>query len=52
MLARRLPTILPDMNFEEALETTKVYSVAGLLPVTSALIAIKPFRSPTTLYYK
>ncbi len=46
MLARRLPTILPDMNFEEALETTKIYSVAGLLPTNSALIAIRPFRSP------
>ncbi len=46
MLARRLPTILPDMNFEEALETTKIYSVAGLLPINSALIAIRPFRSP------
>jgi magnesium chelatase family protein len=46
MLARRLPTILPDMNFEEALETTKIYSVAGLLPMNSALIATRPFRSP------
>ncbi|MGH7909461.1 MAG: YifB family Mg chelatase-like AAA ATPase [Thermodesulfobacteriota bacterium] len=46
MLARRLPTILPDMNFEEALETTKIYSVAGLLPINSALIATRPFRSP------
>src|SRR3990172_1116357 len=39
MLARRLPTILPDMNLEESLETTKIYSVAGLLPINSALIA-------------
>ncbi len=46
MLARRLPTILPDMNLEEALETTKIYSVAGLLPINSALIATRPFRSP------
>src|SRR5574341_1145208 len=45
MLARRLPTILPDMNFEESLETTKIYSVSGLLPVNSALIATRPFRS-------
>jgi len=46
MLAKRLPTILPDMLFEEALETTKIHSVAGLLPVDSGLIAIRPFRSP------
>lgn len=46
MLARRLPTILPSMSFEEALETTKIYSVAGLLPNHSALIATRPFRSP------
>ena len=46
MLARRLPTILPDMNLEESLETTKIYSVAGLLPINSALIATRPFRSP------
>ncbi len=46
MLARRLPTILPDMNFEESLETTKIYSVSGLLPTNSALIATRPFRSP------
>jgi len=46
MLAMRLPTILPDMTLEEALETTKIYSVAGLLPTDSALIATRPFRSP------
>ena len=46
MLAMRLPTILPDMTLEEALETTKIYSVAGLLPTDSALIASRPFRSP------
>jgi magnesium chelatase family protein len=46
MLARRLPTILPDMSFEEALETTKIYSVAGLLSNNSSLIATRPFRSP------
>jgi magnesium chelatase family protein len=46
MLARRLPTILPDMGFEEALETTKIYSVSGLLSNNSALIATRPFRSP------
>lgn len=46
MLARRLPTILPDMSFEEALETTKIYSVSGLLPDHSSLYATRPFRSP------
>jgi magnesium chelatase family protein len=46
MLARRLPTILPDMTIEEALETTKIHSVAGLLPENTPLIAVRPFRSP------
>jgi len=46
MLARRLPCILPDMGFEEALETTKIYSVSGLIPAHSSLIATRPFRSP------
>ncbi len=46
MLARRLPTILPDMTFEEALETTKIYSVTGLLPSHSSLYATRPYRSP------
>jgi magnesium chelatase family protein len=46
MLARRLPTILPDFNFEEALETTKIHSVAGLLPPREALLRRRPFRSP------
>ncbi|NOZ62504.1 MAG: YifB family Mg chelatase-like AAA ATPase [Calditrichaeota bacterium] len=46
MLAKRLPTILPDLTLEEALETTKIHSVAGLLPANSPLIAIRPFRSP------
>ncbi len=46
MLARRLPTILPDFSFEEALETTKIHSVAGLLSGHNALVRQRPFRSP------
>jgi magnesium chelatase family protein len=46
MLARRLPTILPPLSLQEALETTKIHSVAGVLPSDSALISIRPFRSP------
>ncbi|RKY89926.1 magnesium chelatase [candidate division KSB1 bacterium] len=46
MLARRIPTILPDLTLEEALETTKIHSVAGYLPPDSALIATRPFRAP------
>jgi magnesium chelatase family protein len=46
MLARRLPTILPALGFEEALETTKIHSILGLLPRKNALIAVRPFRSP------
>ncbi len=46
MLARRLPTILPQMSLEEALETTKVHSVAGILPPNRAVVATRPFRSP------
>jgi magnesium chelatase family protein len=46
MLAKRLPTILPDMNFEESLETTKIHSVMGLIPPNSSLIVTRPFRNP------
>ena len=46
MLARRLPTILPGFSFEEALETTKIHSVAGLLARKNALVRQRPFRSP------
>jgi len=46
MLARRLPTILPALTLEEALETTKIQSVAGLLPAGRALSTIRPFRAP------
>ncbi len=46
MLARRLPTILPEMNLEEALETTKIHSVAGMLPPGGAVVTARPFRAP------
>lgn len=46
MLARRLPSILPPLTSEEALETTRIYSVAGMLPPGSSLLAVRPFRSP------
>jgi magnesium chelatase family protein len=46
MLAKRLPTILPPMTLEEALETTKVHSIVGLLQPGQALVTQRPFRSP------
>lgn len=46
MIAKRLPTILPPMNLQEALETTKIHSVAGKLGTEAALISQRPFRSP------
>ncbi|MDO8426841.1 MAG: YifB family Mg chelatase-like AAA ATPase [Deltaproteobacteria bacterium] len=46
MLAMRLPTILPDMSLDEAIETTKVHSVAGVLGPGKALVTQRPFRSP------
>ena len=46
MLARRLCTILPALTLEESLETTKIYSVSGLLEAGKALLAVRPFRSP------
>lgn len=46
MLAKRLPTILPPLSLHEALETTKIHSVAGKLPENATLVARRPFRSP------
>ncbi len=46
MLAKRLPTILPPLSLQEALETTKIHSVAGKLPENATLVARRPFRSP------
>lgn len=46
MLARRLPSILPPMTYDEQVEVTKIYSVAGMLPNKSGLIENRPFRSP------
>src|SRR5690606_31317148 len=46
MLARRLPTILPAPTLEESLETTKIHSVAGLLPPGRGLVTGRPFRAP------
>ncbi len=46
MLARRFPTVLPVLSFEESLDTSKVYSVMGLMPKGSGLITVRPFRSP------
>ena len=46
MLARRLPTILPGLELDEALETTRIHSVAGMLPADRALCVTRPFRAP------
>lgn len=46
MIAKRLPTILPPLTLDEALETTKIHSIAGMLPPEAAIISTRPFRSP------
>lgn len=46
MLAKRLPTILPEMTFEEAIETTKIHSVAGIIDKNHPIVSHRPFRSP------
>ncbi len=46
MLAKRLPTILPEMTFDESIETTKIHSVAGILDKASPIVSVRPFRSP------
>ena len=46
MLSRRIPTILPNLTFEEALEITKIHSIAGILPKGTSIINTRPFRAP------
>lgn len=46
MIAKRIPSILPEMTFEESIETTKVHSISGILPSDVSLIRTRPFRSP------
>src|SRR3954449_13232314 len=46
MLAKRIPTILPPFSFEEALETTKIHSAAGVLEPNAGLVTVRPFRAP------
>jgi len=46
MMARCIPSILPDLNFKEALEITKIHSIAGTLSTDFPLITSRPFRAP------
>jgi len=50
MLAQRMATILPEISFEEAIETTKIFSVAGLLDKKGRLVGKRPFRAPIIRY--
>lgn len=46
MMARRIPSILPDLSFEEALEITKIHSIAGTLSKDTPIITNRPYRAP------
>lgn len=46
MIAKRIPTILPKLSFEETLEVTKIHSISGMLNETNPIIVQRPFRSP------
>ncbi|MCM1227408.1 MAG: YifB family Mg chelatase-like AAA ATPase [Clostridium sp.] len=46
MLAKRMPSILPDMTLEESIETTKIHSISGMLDPDAPLVTVRPFRSP------
>ena len=46
MMAKRLPTILPDLTFDEAFEIIKIQSIAGILPQGESLVTTRPFRNP------
>jgi len=46
MLAKRMPSILPEMTFEESIETTKIHSISGMLNPQSPLVTVRPFRTP------
>lgn len=51
MMARRIPSILPDLTFDESLETTKIHSIAGNLEKNSSLIVTRPFRAASSYYF-
>lgn len=46
MMVRRIPSILPDLTFEEALEVTKIHSIAGTLSKDMPLLTVRPYRAP------
>jgi len=48
MLAKRIPTILPPLTFNESIQTTKIHSVAGVLDPGMGLVGVRPFRARTT----